>query len=139
MKILRTDEAFRESIFRILRAKPKYFYLSSFNISINSEILDMLRLMRDIKDVKVIIGLVNPTPKQLAFLRNTFKDNRIPLKLVTDFHMKSVVSDKKIIVGGRNLTRSGWLDLNFEISSQDNIVKMKREFDNIFKKVKNIW
>jgi len=138
MKILRTDEEFRDSIFRILRSKPSYFYLSTFNISINSEVLEMLKLMKGIKNTKVIIGLANPSTKQLVYLRNTFRDNKIPVKLVTDFHMKSVVSNDRAIIGGRNLTKSGWIDLSFEVLSQKEISKMKREFDSIYKNLKSI-
>jgi len=138
MKILKTDEEYRESILKILKSKPKYFYLSTFNISINQEVLEMLKLMKGIKDVRVIVGVANPTPKQLKYLRGVFNDHKVPLKLVTDFHMKSVVSDKKIIVGGRNLTKSGWTDLSFEIVSQPNVIKMTKEFDNIYRKLKSI-
>jgi len=138
MKILRTDEEYRESIMKILRSKPKYFYLSTFNIFINNEVLEMFELMKKVKDVRVIVGLVDPSPKQLLFLKNTFVKHKIPVKLVTNFHMKTVTSDKKTIVGGRNLTKSNWVDLSFEIVAQESVVKMKDEFDKIYKKLQSI-
>ena len=138
MKILSTDKEFKESIVKILKSKPKYFYISSFNISVDDEMLEIFELMKKVKDVRVVVGLQNPTPKQLGYLRYIFNKHKIPSKLVTGFHLKSVVSDKKIIVGGRNLTKSGWIDLSFEIVAQESVVKMTKEFDDIYKKLKTI-
>jgi phosphatidylserine/phosphatidylglycerophosphate/cardiolipin synthase-like enzyme len=126
MKILRTDEAFRQSIVKILRSKPKYFYLSTFNISINDEVKEMLELMKDIKNVKILIGLSNPSDQLCGFLHAIFGKYGIKIRLVKDFHMKSIVSDKKAIIGGRNLTKSGWTDLSFELISKPNILSLKK-------------
>jgi hypothetical protein len=140
MKILRTDKEYRDSIMKILRSKPKYFYLSTFNISVNDEVKEMLELMKGIKDVKVIIGLSNPSLQLRGFLHFIFGKYGIPVRLVKDFHMKSVVSDKKAIIGGRNLTKSDWADLSFEISAKSNITPLKQEFERIYKNsIKKLW
>jgi hypothetical protein len=139
MTILNTYSKFKRSIFSILKSKPKYFYLSTFNISIDEDVRDMLKQMKGVKDVKILIGVNDPSPKQISFLKNTFRDLKIPMKLVTNHHMKIILSDSKAIIGGRNLTGSEWTDLSFETTYKNHIAKLKEEFEIIYKKAKNIW
>lgn len=67
----------------------------------------------------------------LAHIDIFHKDN-LSLMVKVDYHQKMIVSDKRYIIGGRNLSESSYADLSFSGTDQETIKSLKEIFERQF-------
>lgn len=133
MKLLKTKKAFYDEILRMSKEKPSFFYMATYNLSVENKMKLILSHLPDKSDVRVIIGVNEGcSVKQKDFFKSYFKKYKV--KLFNECHLKIIVSNKGVIVGGRNLTDSGWKDLSIKLISRDAIASIKAEFLKHFSK-----
>jgi hypothetical protein len=122
--MITTDRAYIAQIEKMIRDKPSFLYISTFNWKVDKKLLNK---MKGIKDVRIIVGIPDNTTKaKLAFfkeLSREYKNIRIVLK--NGYHTKFVVSSNSAIIGGRNLTGSLWDDLSFIVKNKKTLRELK--------------
>jgi len=134
MKVLQTKKQFEAAVFKILSSKPKFLYIATYGINLNSEFCEKI-FKNCPKNTRVIIGVRgNSSEKQRNYYRWWFRSCGIDVELVEEFHAKMIVSDKYCIVGGRNLTDSDWIDVSFLLTTKASIKACKSSFEKILKK-----
>lgn len=108
--------------------KTKSFYIASFGLNLDKDICNILSNLNKnkCKDVKILIGLSNPSIKQISFIKNKLKEFNV--KIFSNSHLKMIVSDNSAIIGGRNLTQSDWKDTGVKFQNKNSIKQLKEEF-----------
>ena len=66
--------------------------------------------------------------KKLSMIQHQEHFENINILYVQEWHGKMVVSDKEAIIGGRNLSSSGWKDYSFSTSDPEVIEELVNEF-----------
>jgi hypothetical protein len=135
MRILETSNDFRTAIYNILQAKPRYLYLASYGLNLNSEFIKKL-FKNAPKNTRLIIGTRDQLSPLSMWMKKHFDHQEIPTRFVEEFHGKIVVSDKGVIIGGRNLTDSEWEDYSFFSNSKKTIGLCKKAFENSWRRAK---
>lgn len=135
MKILKTKSQYYSEIRRLAKSKPSFFYVASFNFSVDDSIKDIFSSLPKKCDTKLIVGVTESiSSKAISFLRS-FSDNyNINLKLFKNCHLKIVISDNGAIIGGRNLTNSDWEDLSVLMINKKSISEFRVNFNKTFSK-----
>lgn len=132
MKLLKTNKEYINELLECAKSNPRYFYFSSYNLSLDRYFETILNSLPKACDVKIIIG-VNKTisKKQISFYKSRL--GKYNLKLVKDHHLKILITNKSVILGGRNYTNSGWDDLSVKIpkKSTDGLISY---FNTIYNK-----
>lgn len=132
MKLLKTKKEFYNEILKLASENPTFFYMASYNLNVDDNIKKIFKKLPAKCDVKIIIGLnENASIKQREFLKNYFSEYEI--KLLQACHLKLIVTNKGVILGGRNLTDSDWKDLSVLFISKNTISEIKKEFLKHFK------
>ncbi len=133
MKLLKTKQSFYSEILKLSKEKPSFFYIASYNMSIDDKMEKVFHNLPVNCDVKIIIGLNEDVGnKQIAFFKRWFSEYN--LKLFKNCHLKLVITNKSVIIGGRNITNSEWMDLSCAFIGKEIIAQIKKEFLSHFKK-----
>jgi len=127
MILISNKQQYYNEINNMSKKKSNYFYIATYNLNIDNNVMQILNnLKKNCKDIKIVIGLSNPSNKQISFLKYKLKDFQI--KIFNNSHLKMIVSDTSAIIGGRNLTNSDWKDTGVKFQNKSSIVKLKSEF-----------
>lgn len=125
MKILKTNEEYESELLKIISEKPKILYIASYGIKISDFTKELISKKKK-TDLRILVGYTNMSNKQQAFI----KKQLINVKFKKNCHLKLIVSDRCCIIGGRNLTDSGYNDLSFRIKPN---LELKNYFLKLYK------
>lgn len=131
MKVISNNYNYYKELKTLSKNRLEYFYIATFNIKLDKDIYEILNNLtkNKCKDVKILIGLNNPSLAQINFLKKELsKFKNVEYRLFINSHLKMLVTNKKSIIGGRNLTKSEWKDVGVEFINKVNINKLKVEF-----------
>lgn len=122
--------------------KRSFLYISSFGLSIMPEVQEeIINLNPD----KMLVGTHFPECKpgctacdsknrdRFNNLRKFQEEVKFDVKICDSLHLKVVVSDSSMIIGGINMTGSGWADSSVLINDSSLCKKYKRRFNDIWR------
>ena len=134
MKVLETNKDFELAMYEILAEKPKFLYIATYGINLSNEFAK--KFFKNVpKNTTLIVGIrPNDSPWISDYIGKWFHGTNITVHVYYEFHTKMVVSDKYAIVGGRNLTNSGWEDRSFLLTSKSSVKQCKSSFEKFLKK-----
>ena len=132
MKILDTNKKFYSELKTLSKSNPTCFYVASFNLNVDDEILGIFKNLPKSCDKKLIVGTSNFSPKLISFLK--WKLDFMNIKIYKDCHLKMVITDKGCIIGGRNITQSNWDDVSLLLINKNTYRELKTKFNNFYKK-----
>ena len=130
-------------------SNEKKIRVSTFNMYYSSDsktdtLMNMLRLQQE--RVKMVVGVSYgecTSGCSYCALKNTrlsdrllkYKEDKFDFKIVGEHHMKYFSNGEKAIVGGMNLSLSGYTDMAYLVQDQKEVKKMDRYFDTMYKKL----
>lgn len=132
MKLLKTTASYYNEILKLSKSKPTFFYIATFNMNVDDKVKSIFKNLPIKCDVKLLIGVGDASDRQVAFYKSTFSN--VQLKLLRNSHLKIVITNNEVIIGGRNITNSDWVDLSVTFTSKNTISQIKSEFLSNFKK-----
>lgn len=132
MDLITTRDEFESTVMCIKHnSKPSFIYISTFNIKVGKFMDSILSTKCPIK---IIIGHADMSKKQRIFLDKWFSNYpNVKVRYRKNYHTKFILTDKAVIVGGRNLTESGWDDISLLMRRKETLDKFKKYFDIKFK------
>jgi len=128
MILISNKKDYYNHINRESKKNNSFFYIATYGFKLEKDIEEILNNLKKTKckDVKILIGLSNPSIKQINFLKNKLSNYNV--KLFNNSHLKMIVNDTSGIIGGRNLTQSDWKDTGVKFLNKQSILKLKSEF-----------
>jgi hypothetical protein len=128
MILISNKKDYYNHINRESKKNNSFFYIATYGFKLEDDIKEILNNLKKskCKDIKILIGLNNPSKKQTLFLKTYLKEFNV--KLFNNSHLKMIVNDSSSIIGGRNLTQSDWKDTGVKFVNKQNILKLKSEF-----------
>jgi hypothetical protein len=138
--ILKTNAEYVRAIKRLAAKKPKFFYMATFNISVDDTFTEILNTLPENCETRILIGVHSKAVNKGLpdFLKRYFKDKKVSYKLAGECHTKLLVTSDGGIIGGRNYTGSEWDDVCMKFKSAYTIRKMKQYFQELYKSKKSI-
>jgi hypothetical protein len=143
MKIIRTFDDWCDNALALLK-NSKYCYLVSFNLNYQEgdKVYQILKQAIDIEH-RILIGLNTMICKancEACNINNQVKyDNVRKLKDLTDnykiaqaLHMKAFITSNGVIVGGMNITGSGWTDRSFVSHDKKLVKELIADFNQVY-------
>jgi hypothetical protein len=139
MKLLKSTAQFENEILQMARSRPEFFYASTFNLKVDSLMEMVIKILPKNCDVKILVGVNEDIhKKKLEYLRAFLKKHDIGFKITTKHHVKLILTNKKLIIGSSNLTRSDWRELNISITNKSEISQLRKHFLTIYQQTKKI-
>lgn len=139
MKLLSNTEQFEHAILNIAKANPKFFFVSTFGLRVDDFLKMVIKVLPKDCVVKFLVGVNEDISKsKLIFLKTFFAKNNITYKITTNHHIKLIISDKSVIIGSSNLTRSNWSELNVLLTDKNSISKMRSSYLKTYEKSKSL-
>jgi hypothetical protein len=143
MKIIRTFDDWCDNALALLK-NSKYCYLVSFNLSYQEgdKVHQILKQAAALEH-QILIGLntmICKTDCEACNVNNQVKyDNVKRLKDLTDnykiaqaLHMKAFITSNGVIVGGMNITGSGWTDRSFVSHDRKLVRELITDFNQVY-------
>lgn len=148
MKIIRNFTEWCDEALTLLK-DSKYCYVASFNINFaeGDKVYQIIQQASKM-DHKLLIGLntmvCKPNCQDCLITNNVKYRNVTKLKeftdnyrIVQDLHMKLFLTSKGFIVGGMNITGSGWTDRSFVSHNKENAKELLVDFLNVYHTAKD--
>lgn len=146
MKLITNIDEYYDAISSVNNDR-KFLYMSSFGFSWNKETQEMIKNLHP--DMLLIgISFTECTPgcqnciaknKRKYAVTKEFADfAHFAVKITDKLHLKLVLTDKEVIVGGMNISDSGWSDSAVLIKDKKLIKEYKKHFENIWDQHDNI-
>lgn len=143
MKIIKTFNDWCDSALALLE-NSKYCYIVSFNLNytVDDKVHQILKQATAIEH-RILIGLNTMICKancEACNINNQVKyDNVKRLRDFTDnykiaqaLHMKAFITSNGVIVGGMNITGSGWVDRSFVSKDRKLIKELITDFNQVY-------
>lgn len=134
MIITTYPEYLKEGI-KILNKSPRgTVMISSFGFMMGRNTLDQkfLRACVD-RDAKILVGIPDsPHPSLLKFVKY-LKRGGVRIKTTKNCHLKMICSKSACLLGGMNLTGSGWTDLVTMVRDKKDTAKARKLFNTKFR------
>lgn len=122
-----TKNSYLKAVNNLLRDNPKFIYISSYGLRVDSPIMKYLMHESKCKDIRLVIGVRNRNHS--LFLTSFFKkQKKIKIRVKNKYHTKFVLTDKGVIAGGRNFVDSDWKDLTFLMRNKNTLRQFKEYF-----------
>lgn len=71
MKLITNNIDFKKEIKNVCKKNSQYIYISSYGLQIN---IFLENIIKNSKEVKIIIGMYKPSARQLSFLNIIFQN-----------------------------------------------------------------
>jgi len=126
MILISNKKDYYNHINRESKKNNSFFYIATYGFKLDGDIENILNNLKNCKDVKILIGLSNPSLKQVSFLKSRLKNFNV--KIFNNSHLKMIINDTSSMIGGRNLTQSDWKDTGVKFFNKSSISQLKEEF-----------
>ncbi len=145
MKLVKSFNQYCDEALQLLN-KAEYCLISSFNMtfveSSDDKIFKILNKASKIPH-KVIIGISTSqcipncnhciTNNAVKYHNvNRLKSITSSYRIVQELHMKAFITSNGIIIGGMNITNSGWIDRCLVIKDKEIIKEMSDDFKSVY-------
>jgi hypothetical protein len=143
MKIIRTFDDWCNNALALLK-NSKYCYIASFNLNyrIDDKVHQIINRAADVNH-QILIGLSTMACKQnceSCIINNQVKYDNVKrlgdltgnYKIAQALHMKAFITSNGVIVGGMNITGSGWIDRSFVSKDKTLIKELITDFKEVY-------
>ena len=145
MKLIKSFNEWCDEALHLLKG-AKYCLISSFNLNyqeaLNDKVYEILKISSKIPH-HIIIGISTSqcTPNCAHCINNNsikyhnvdrLKSITNNYRIVQELHMKAFITDKGVIIGGMNITDSGWIDRCISFNDIEMIKQMQIDFKEVY-------